>query len=402
MMTPINNPTCDTKLSAKQLYTLQKLPVHWVDSVTTLYQLIDEIDTLERVALDTEFIKRDTYFPILALVQVNTGEAIYLVDAKKLDLTDFWQALIEIPQMIWYACGEDLGIFYWLSHCPPLSNIFDVQIGVAYLTGNLQMGYSRAVSEVLGVTLAKTESQSDWLIRPLTKAQESYASDDVRYLLVLHDSVCAALQVRDLLVAAVEDSDTYAKELYELATFSDEERYLSYISATFNHKQITVLQALVAWREALARTTNQPTSFVISKQALREIIETLPNNKKTLAHTTINRATLRLYGNEILQIIQSSQALPIQERPVMPLTVPLDLEKAVKECLQELAEQESKRTSIPAKLLFKGRWLDELFYVAIKQDDMHLHTKALLGYRHAWLSKTVLPALRQRFATKID
>lgn len=402
MMTPINNPTCDTKLSAEQLYTLQKLPVHWVDSVTTLYQLIDEIDTLERVALDTEFIKRDTYFPILALVQVNTGEAIYLVDAKKLDLTDFWQALIEIPQMIWYACGEDLGIFYWLSHCPPLSNIFDVQIGVAYLTGNLQMGYSRAVSEVLGVTLAKTESQSDWLIRPLTKAQESYASDDVRYLLALHDSVCAALQVRDLLVAAVEDSDTYAKELYELATFSDEERYLSYISATFNHKQITVLQALVAWREALARTTNQPTSFIISKQALREIIDTLPNNKKTLAHTTINRATLRLYGNEILQIIQSSQALPIQERPVMPLTVPLDLEKAVKECLQELAEQESKRTGIPAKLLFKGRWLDELFYVATKQDDMHLHTKALLGYRHAWLSKTVLPALRQRFATKID
>lgn len=400
MMTPINNPTCDTKLSAEQLHTLQKLPVHWVDSVTTLYQLIDEIDTLERVALDTEFIKRDTYFPTLALVQVNTGEAIYLVDAKKLDLTDFWQALIEIPQMIWYACGEDLGIFYWLSHCPPLSNIFDVQIGVAYLTGNLQMGYSRAVSEVLGVTLAKTESQSDWLIRPLTQAQESYASDDVRYLLALHDSVCAALQVRDLLVAAVEDSDTYAKELYELATFSDEERYLSYISATFNHKQITVLQALVAWREALARTTNQPTSFVISKQALREIIETLPNNKKTLAHTTINRATLRLYGNEILQIIQSSQALPIQERPVMPLTVPLDLEKAVKECLQELAEQESKRTGIPAKLLFKGRWLDELFYVATKQDDMHLHTKALLGYRHAWLSKTVLPALRQCFAAK--
>ncbi len=399
MMTPTDNPIADTKLSAQQLHTLQKLPTHWVDSVTALYQLIDEIDTLERVALDTEFIKRDTYFPILALVQVNTGEAIYLVDAKKLDLTDFWQVLIEIPQMIWYACGEDLGIFYLLADCPSLCNVFDVQIGVAYLTGNLQVGYSRAVSDVLGVALAKTESQSDWLTRPLTKAQESYASDDVRYLLALHDGVCAALQARGLLTAAVEDSHTYAEELHKLATLNDEERYLNYISATFNHEQITVLQALVAWREALARTTNQPTSFIVSKQALREIIETLPTSTKTLAYTTINRAALRLYGDEILKIIQSSRALPIEERPILPLTVPLSLEKAVKELLQALTEQESKRTGIPAKLLLKGRWLDELFYAAI-QAEGHLHTQALLGYRHVWLSETVLPALQQHFATE--
>ena len=123
----------------------EALPVVWVQDNTALYALIDEIDSVDVVALDTEFIKRTTYYPILALVQVNTGKAIHLVDAPKLDLSEFWQALIEVPTMVWYACGEDLGIFYLLAKCPPLTNIFDVQIGVAYLSGKLQAGYSQAL-----------------------------------------------------------------------------------------------------------------------------------------------------------------------------------------------------------------------------------------------------------------
>lgn len=86
---------------------LDDLPTVWVRTEDELYELIDEIDSVDVVALDTEFIKRTTYYPILALVQVNTGRAIYLVDAPRLDLTEFWQALIEVPTMVWYACGED-------------------------------------------------------------------------------------------------------------------------------------------------------------------------------------------------------------------------------------------------------------------------------------------------------
>ena len=90
------------------------LPTIWVQNDDDLYALIDEIDASDVVALDTEFIKRTTYYPILALIQINTGNAIYLIDAPKLDLTEFWQALAEVPIMVWYACGEDLGIFiYW-------------------------------------------------------------------------------------------------------------------------------------------------------------------------------------------------------------------------------------------------------------------------------------------------
>ncbi|MGO1966782.1 MAG: ribonuclease D, partial [Moraxellaceae bacterium] len=109
--------------------------ITWVREQGALAEVIDALATCGRVALDTEFIKRDTYYPRLALVQINTGDSIYLLDAPQLQLDELWQALIEVDVAIWHACGEDLGIFYLLSGCPPLTNIFDTQIALSYLTG---------------------------------------------------------------------------------------------------------------------------------------------------------------------------------------------------------------------------------------------------------------------------
>ena len=114
--------------------------VTWVRQQDGLKEVIDALATCGRVALDTEFIKRDTYYPRLALVQLNVGDHIYLLDAPQLQLAELWQALMKVDVAIWHACGEDLGIFYLLSGCPPLTNIFDTQIALSYLTGQLQMG----------------------------------------------------------------------------------------------------------------------------------------------------------------------------------------------------------------------------------------------------------------------
>ena len=237
------------------------LPTIWVQNDDDLYALIDEIDASDVVALDTEFIKRTTYYPILALIQINTGNAIYLIDAPKLDLTEFWQALAEVPTMVWYACGEDLGIFYLLAKCPPLTNIFDVQIGVAYLSGKLQAGYSQALNEMLGIEIDKGESQSNWLARPLSYEQETYAANDVRYLLKLYEVVRTELAARGILNCVLEDSNHYARELHTIQNQPDETLYLDLLAPIYNRRQLGVLQQLTIWRESLARATNEPRSF---------------------------------------------------------------------------------------------------------------------------------------------
>lgn len=376
-------------------HALLDFPSKWVRTDDELYELIDEIDDVDVVALDTEFIKRNTYYPILALVQVNTGKGIYLVDAPRLDLTEFWQALCEVPSMVWYACGEDLGIFYLLANNPPLTNVFDVQIGVAYLTGKPQVGYSQAVNEILGVALDKGESQSNWLARPLTPEQELYAINDVRYLLILHQAVVQALNARQILDYANEDSTLYAKELYNTQHLDDDKLYLDHITPTYTRQQLAVLQALTMWRESLARAVNEPRSFIIGKQALREITESLPTNMKDLARTTLNRSVLRRYGSEIIRVIKEAKDLPQTQ---MPIKTPIYTSKIKphRHALDEATNVQARLLNIPANLLLKGRWINELMYhvyQGLPVDDTHVLSEGLQGYRRAWIVGTVLPLL---------
>lgn len=158
----IQNP-----LSPAQLQQLHDLPIHWVKTQDALFALLDDLEQVDTIALDTEFIKRDTFFPILALIQINTGKAIYLIDAPKLYLEEFWEVLADIPTVVLHACGEDLGIYYLLSNLPALRNVFDTQIGLGFLTGENSLGYQKSLQETIAVHVDKGESQSDWLQRPI-------------------------------------------------------------------------------------------------------------------------------------------------------------------------------------------------------------------------------------------
>lgn len=375
------------------LTALNALPRYWIDDPVLLQELIDTLGTCQVVALDTEFIKRTTYYPILALIQVNTGTAVYLIDAPKLGLTAFWQALTQVPVMVWYACGEDLGIFYLLTDCPPLTNVFDVQIGIAYLSGERQMGYAQAIQTVLGMTLDKGESQSDWLIRPLSDKQAHYADADVRYLLALYEVIKDELQQKNLLPFVQEDCTLYAKELHTAQHLSDETLYLEFLAPNYRHQQVAVLQALIMWREKLARTKNEPRTFIIGKQPLREIVETLPTTLKALSATTLNRRALRLYGQDIISIIKRTLSLPKDHYPPMPAPTYTSKRKPFKSALEKAINQESTRLGVPPSLLLKGRHINELLYIVYQNAPTETLCDGLKGYRHDWVVKTVLPLL---------
>lgn len=370
------------------------LPAFWVKNDDELYALIDEIDSVDIVGLDTEFIKRNTFFPILALIQVNTGKGVYLVDAPRLDLTDFWQALCEVPMMVWYACGEDLGIFYSLSGCPVLTNVFDVQIAVAYLTGDMQVGFARAVNEILGVPLAKTESKSNWLARPLTPQQESYAIDDVRYLLALYEAVKDALVAKNLFECVVEDCQIYAKELYDKEHMPSDECYLNYSTWGYTPEQIVVLKHLVAWQEKQARSINRPRSYLFRKDVLKQVIENLPKNLKELSLAGVNRSVIRLYGDEVLAVIdkarKSDERLP--KRLIYGRR-----DKLFKEALNQVIREYSQKMQIPEPILLKNRWLAKLCCLATDsltgEFDVSQLPDELKGYRLQWVMQSVLPAL---------
>lgn len=351
------------------------------------------------MALDTEFIKRDTYYPRLALVQLNTGDHIYLLDAPQLQLDELWQAVSAVDVAIWHACGEDLGIFYLLSDCPPLTNIFDTQIALSYLTGQLQMGYQQALDDQLDMHIDKEQSQSDWLMRPLSDEQEQYAIDDVRFLPALYLSLEYALKSQGLYDYVWADCQLYAHDLYEAQHVEDEAMYLSMADYRYNSQQMAVLQAVATWREELARATNQPRTFVIKKQAVREIITEKPSNMRELARkTTMHRSMLRLYGDELMNVINEAKKLAPVEHPACLLPPYRSKNKVLSKAVQQAVDNQAQKIGVPANVLMRKKWLGQLYEIIAFDKDLSNLPQGLQGWRNEWVTQTLIPVIEMHKA----
>ena len=378
------------------LETANDAAVTWVREQHQLDEVIKALAICGRVALDTEFIKRDTYYPRLALVQLNTGDHIYLLDAPQLQLAELWQALSDVDVAIWHACGEDLGIFYLLSGCPLLTNIFDTQIALSYLTGQLQMGYQQALADQLEIHIDKEQSQSDWLQRPLSDEQEKYAIDDVRFLPALYLQIEDKLKAQGLYDYVWADCQLYASDLYEAQHVEDDAMYLSMADYRYTSEQMAILKAIATWREGLARSTNQPRTFVIKKQAVREIVTEKPNSMRELAHkTTMHRSMLRLYGEELLKIVREARSLPPAEHPACLLPPYRSKNKALSKAVQYAIDEHAKSLKIPANVLMRKKWLSQLYEVIAFDQDISELPQGLKGWRHDWVVNTLIPVIEK-------
>lgn len=376
----------------EQRQALDELPILWVTTNIDLDKLLDELENCEIIAVDTEFMKRDTFFPRLALIQINTGEKIYLLDVVKLYLDEFWAILAKIPTIVLHACGEDLGIYYLLSKLPALTNVFDTQIGLGFLTGELQIGYQKALSSVLNIEIDKEQSQSDWLQRPLTFEQEQYAVDDVRYLLALFIEIKQQLQQQQLWQYAVEDSQSYTKEIYDNSQQSDQEIYLSMADYRYSRQQLAILQAICEWREQLARSINRPRTYILKRQALKEIVEEPPKTMRQLGFTSMRPDAIRMYGQELLTLIDQVRT---SDQASYPPSLPppyRSLSADVQVALEKEINQQSSITNLPSNILIRRKWLAEIYNFSL--DEQQPLSMWLSGWRKMWVISQLVPILQ--------
>ena len=139
------------------------------------------------VGIDTEFRRTSKDNMRLALLQVNDGEEIYLIDTTAINnLKDECSFLYSDSVIkIFHSCKEDIeAIYSWTGHL--LVNIFDTQIAEAFLGGEYSLGYQGLVEKKLGIKVDKGETRSNWLRRPLTDSQLKYAASDVEFLIDLY------------------------------------------------------------------------------------------------------------------------------------------------------------------------------------------------------------------------
>lgn len=130
----------------------------------------------------------------------------------------------------------------------------------------------------------------------------------------------------------------------------------------------------MAWREQQARQSNRPASFVMSRQALKEVVMMLPTNYRTLSQTTWHRRELKRHADTVLALID--QAKNNTDNHIFTTTYALD--KSLKADFAAQVQACADQLGIAANVFYKNRWLDVLIQAAL---GTPLHDPYLLGYR---------------------
>jgi ribonuclease D len=196
-----------------------------------------------------------------------------------------WQPLtqlLENPAVIkvLHACSEDLEVLLRLTGSLP-APLFDTQLAAAYLNLGFSMGYSRLVQEVLGIELPKGETRSDWLQRPLSDTQVSYAAEDAVHLAEVFEKLRPQLS-EDKYAWVLEDGAELGAQLRREVN-PDELYRDAKLAWKLSRAQLAVLRELCAWREREARARNLPRNRIVREQSLWPLAKLQPDNLQTLA-----------------------------------------------------------------------------------------------------------------------
>jgi ribonuclease D len=356
--------------------------------------MVDTLAARDAIALDTEFMRVDTFYPRLALIQIGDGDTEYLIDP--LTITDFSPLIPllvnEFPCKYLHACSEDIEVLNRLAGAMP-KGIRDTQIAAAFLGQGLQVGYQKALQENLRVDIAKDESRSDWMQRPLSVAQVSYAALDVKFLPALRQHLEKALQERGLLSWFESDCELMLDELNIVPDITLLYRDVSN-AWRLRRQELAVLKALMIWREEQARLRDMPRGFLIKNSSLFSLARKQPTTLQALADIEdVTPRILRREGDDIIAVISAAKLLPNENWPAR-LPTPLPKEsRELFDALRRAATTVAEKISVPLEVLMRKRHVEALVMGRVDFGATAPVPRAFQGWRGEVLLPVLLPVL---------
>ena len=354
----------------------------------------DELDAQlahrpERVGLDTEFIRERTYWPQLALVQValevDGAMQVLLVDTLVPGMAEALARLLRDPEIlkVMHSPSEDLVAFAHTCDAVP-DPLFDTQSAAAMAGMDAGMGYQRLVEQVTGVLLPKGETRSDWLRRPLSPAQLGYAADDVRHLFALHDELDGRLGE----LGRREWLDADARRTVQRAATPEGDRWphLSLRAAQFlDADSQRRLLRLLRWREARARETDRPRTWILDNELANALARQPPADEAGLqARLDAHPKAPRKLGSVIWQVLNA----PLPDETDAPDASRVEqLDKQRLKALKAAVATRAGELGLPDGVLASRKHLEALLLTPGQWPE------ALEGWRREQLEPVLAPLL---------
>jgi ribonuclease D len=369
----------------------------YINSDQALVEFCSSIQDCQYCALDTEFIREKTYYPLLALIQLATENAQACIDP--LAIKDFSPlvALFNKPSMlkILHSPSQDLELFHYNFKALP-SPIFDTQVAAAVLGFANQIGYADLVQRVCGVQLEKKYTRANWSKRPLSEGELDYAMDDVRYLIEIQQKLTSQLKEKNRLswvnadFARMTDPQNYEVDVTSLWKRLKGVQKLKGIA--LNHAD-----QLCRWREKRAMEKDRPKRWIMKDEDIVDIARFKPKTEKDL-HQIGNLSVdyIKKIGAEILQVLAESEQMDSSEYPRHSDFIRLNNEQQAKaDCLMAMCRLLTDENEIAISSVVSKKDIDGL--VAGERDG-----KILQGWRNQMLGQHLVKFLEGEISLKCE
>jgi len=349
------------------------------------------------VAVDTEFMREKTYWPIVCLIQAAAEGSEAIIDplAEGLDLSPFLEVLTDSAvTAVFHAARQDLEIFYKLIGEVP-APLFDTQIAAMACGYGDQIGYEPLMRDLLGAKIDKGSRFTDWSHRPLSEDQLSYALSDVTYLRDAYPVLASKLkkQQRDHWVAAEMDA-LHDPGLYLV---KPEEAWKRLKLRGVRPKELGPVVKLAEWREREAQTRDVPRSRILKDEAIFELARLRPKSAADLARArSIPRGFERSSaGAAILAAVSEGVSVDPKTLPDVDRRERQKPPPDVVDLLKVLLKRQCEAYGVAPKLIASAADIDE---IAINDEA---DVPALHGWRREVYGDVALKLKRGEIALKL-
>lgn len=254
----------------------------FIENDNGLIDLCSMLHNCQSIALDTEFLRRDTYYAKLSIIQISNGDEVFIIDALKVNLEPLKALLLDNNVLkIFHAPTQDFEILYRLFRITP-KNVFDTQIAAALCDLGTSISYANLCQTICSITIDKSYQAGNWLQRPLPQNMLHYASLDVKYL---H-------QIYNDLYNKIPDIEQYHTLVQN--NLLNPKLYIMNLAGAWrkvkcnykSHQFLGRLQMLASFREEYAALSNVPRGHFIADNDLVKMCDVLPTTTKEFARFT--------------------------------------------------------------------------------------------------------------------
>jgi ribonuclease D len=362
----------------------------WINTAEELAEFCAKWQQQAAIAVDTEFMRSDTFYPKVGLLQIGDGKGCYLIDPLLITELQPLRDLLLNPNLVkvLHSCSEDLEVFQtWLNVVP--TPIFDTQIAAAFAGLGYSLSYANLVKLLLNTEIPKDETRSDWLQRPLSMAQLKYAALDVAHMLIVYGKLLVQLKSSGRLAWVKSDCADLVIKANTQPDYASAYKDVG-LAWKLRPQELFILRELAVWREEQSRERNIPRNRLIKETAMWEIARKKPDFLGALEKIEdLPSKTLRNDAEFLLDLVKRGLASSSDQWPER-LDPPLSPEhgpviKAMKEAVREIAEQDQ----LPTEILIRKK--DYEFIVRSKMHSSEFKLpERLKGWRFNLIGEKLL------------